>query len=170
MWRYVKFPKIVALLAFFLPWMTVSCSNQRLASGTGWQLVTGQLTIAPTLQDKAQHIDVNWLLVLAIVVILAGLAVACLSAVRARTTLATSVVALILIVGATYRYSDDAIGRAVEAKRDKDDLGLGSALAGTIHVDWHWGYWLTIVALAIAAFMSWFAWSERRANLPGNPR
>jgi hypothetical protein len=150
--------------------MTVSCSNQRLASGTGWQLVTGDLAISSTLDvAKTPHPGINWLLVAALVVLVAGLVVACLSMVRARTTIATSIGALILIVAGISRYSEEAITRAAEAHRKGGLFDIGSAFAGTIRVDWQWGFWVTLIALGLAAFASWAAWSERARTPPGNP-
>lgn len=37
--------KLLALLCFFLPWVTVSCAGQELASMSGYELATGSVTV-----------------------------------------------------------------------------------------------------------------------------
>ena len=44
MWKWIKIPKAIALLAFLLPWMTVSCQNQPLAKASGIGLAFGHVT------------------------------------------------------------------------------------------------------------------------------
>src|SRR6185295_4545625 len=38
-----RIAKIVALLAFFLPWILVSCSGNEIAHGSGWDMMVGHL-------------------------------------------------------------------------------------------------------------------------------
>ena len=166
MWRFVKFPKIVALLAFFLPWMTVSCSHQELASGTGWQLVTGHLTLSDTVGEQiGRHASLNVWLGIAVVAIIAGLVVACLRLPRPLFTLSTSLGALVLLLIGTYQYSDQAIARAA-ARQSVDRFGMDTGLLASLRVDWHWGYWLALAALAVATLLSWLALTGRTIDLP----
>ena len=85
MWKWVKVPKAVALLAFFLPWMTISCSGQPLATATGLGLAIGKVTpaagpMAGSTGPSGGEMSI-WL-VLAIVVIAAGLAATFLKPVK----------------------------------------------------------------------------------------
>lgn len=40
--QIARLGKLVALLGFFLPWVTVSCSNTEILQATGWQLMIGE--------------------------------------------------------------------------------------------------------------------------------
>ena len=75
MWRYVKIPKAIALLAFLLPWMTVSCSNNKIAEANGWELVIGRIRpVMPSLSDKPQTCrHLNYYLAAAVALIVVGL-------------------------------------------------------------------------------------------------
>jgi len=44
MWKWIRIPKGIALLAFLLPWMTVSCSDQKLVEASGFGLAFGRVT------------------------------------------------------------------------------------------------------------------------------
>ena len=41
-----RIAKVIALLLFVLPWVTVSCADQTLVSMTGVDLATGHITMA----------------------------------------------------------------------------------------------------------------------------
>lgn len=43
----VRIAKVIALLAFFLPWAAVSCSNVDLATASGIELIQGKMTMNP---------------------------------------------------------------------------------------------------------------------------
>jgi hypothetical protein len=43
-----RIAKVVALLLFVLPWVTVSCADQTLVSMTGVNLATGHISMAAT--------------------------------------------------------------------------------------------------------------------------
>ena len=75
-----RIAKVVALLLFLLPWVTVSCADQTLASMTGVDLATGNIHVAanpmggPGAASPAQHKG-DLLVIIGAVLILAGLAV-----------------------------------------------------------------------------------------------
>lgn len=100
MWRLVRIPKVIALLAFALPWMTVSCSSERVMSATGINLASGDFAVINPLTKavQTQSGDANLWLVLAIIAIAIGI-VASFRRARpgAAIVTATSAVALIAI-------------------------------------------------------------------------
>jgi hypothetical protein len=110
MWRWIKVPKAVALLAFLLPWMSVSCSNNKLVSATGFGLTTGEFTSELPGRVPAAG-EWNLYLVIAIVAIAAGLIVAFLrrGRVTAGLSLGTSAAALLFIWLGTSRYTKTAV-------------------------------------------------------------
>jgi disulfide bond formation protein DsbB len=193
MWRYVKIPKAIALLAFLLPWMTVSCSGTKLVSASGFGLAFGRFTSEIPQSDgqvPTDHHEMNVLLIAAIAVIVIGLA---LSLVRGRQALlgvlVSAVVGFGLILGGTWRYSKTAM---LEEMKKQGATGAGDnplsgnpfgghsnnpfggdpaqAAAAMIRIDWHFGYWLALGALVVAAVMAWLAYSGRESSFASGVR
>jgi hypothetical protein len=174
MFKWIKIPKAIALLAFLLPWMTVSCSGTAVVSATGFGLAFGKFTSemanAGTNPGDGKS---NILLILAIVVIAAGLIVSFLRVRQAAlVTLATSVAGIVLILAGTWRYSKSAMlaemKKAGEAKPDNPFAGgnlfgrdPAETAAAMIRIDWHFGYWLTLAALVVAGVTAWLAFTGR---------
>jgi hypothetical protein len=75
-----RIAKVVALLLFVLPWVTVSCADQTLVSMTGVDLATGHISMAanpmgaPSAAAPAEH-GGDLFVILGALLILAGLAV-----------------------------------------------------------------------------------------------
>jgi hypothetical protein len=73
-----RIAKVVALLLFVLPWVTVSCADQTLASMTGVDLATGHINMAanplggPSSAAPAQHSG-DLLVIIGALLIVAGL-------------------------------------------------------------------------------------------------
>lgn len=160
MWRWVKIPKGIALIAFFLPWVTVSCSNRQIASATGWNLMSGRLTVVNPLTGAAQtettHMSVA--LAIALIAIVLGLIVSFRGARPGATiVLGTSVVALLCIWLATREMTSDAIARRAAEKHGHID----AALAAILRIDWQIGYWLATIALVVAVLLALLVISGR---------
>jgi hypothetical protein len=172
MWRFVKIPKIIALLAFALPWMTVSCSGTKIAEATGAELVVGK--IRPLIADAnravaEQPTQTNWYLVAAIVLIVIGLIVSFLAKRYAAVVIGTSIAALIAVFAGTNTYTQKIAaagaranggGSSMSGNRDMDQMS--QMAASMIHVDWQIGYWITMLCLVAAAVLSFLALGDRR--------
>ncbi|WP_375396141.1 hypothetical protein [uncultured Sphingomonas sp.] len=149
MWRCVRISKAIALIAFLLPWLTVSCSGRPIVKASGWDLMTGRLAMTDPLSDR---IDVHagatdWWLVLAVVLIVVGLVIAFRRTPAPRTVLATSLGAVALVVQGTHGIDAPAVARLAS----REDARFDAAMAALIRIDWQYGYWLTLGALALAA-------------------
>lgn len=165
-WKFIKIPKAVALLAFALPWMTVSCSNQKVAEANGWQLVVGQLhKVGMLADDKASNaIHLNYLLAGAMAVIVIGLVLTFLPRAMPRTLMASAVAAFALIWAGTSQYTPQAL--AAEAKKNSTG-NLDEIAISAIQVDWQWGFWVALGALGVVLVMAWMAMNEARTGPPG---
>lgn len=164
MWKWVRIPKGIALLAFLLPWMTVSCSGQPLASASGFGLAIGSFSSsAPQgMAGGPSGGQISIWLIMAILVIALGLIVSLSKDKKhARIVVGTSAAAVVLIWIGTSRYSKSAI--LAEAARKGGDQSIDQAAAAMIRIDWHFGFWLAIVALLVAGIMAWLAHSGREA-------
>ncbi|QDZ07699.1 hypothetical protein FPZ24_09510 [Sphingomonas panacisoli] len=156
MWRYVKIPKAIALLAFLLPWMTVSCSNTKVAEANGWELVLGR--IRPVMQAASEapaHADkLNYYFVVAIGLIVIGLILSLMRKRMAAVVVATSLGALALIWAGAQQYTPQ---RLADAAKRGGEMNMDDVAASVIRVDWQIGYWVALGALAVAALLAFLA-------------
>ena len=159
MWRYVKIPKAIALLAFLLPWMTVSCSGTRVAEASGWELVLGR--VRPVIQSAAEATrerpaHLNYYLAGAVALIAVGLVLSLMRRRVAAAVVATSLGGIALIWAGTDQYSTQRIADAAARSGSASDMGAAAA-ASVIRVDWQVGYFVALIALIIAAALAFLA-------------
>jgi hypothetical protein len=188
MWKWIKIPKAIALLAFVLPWMTVSCSGTRLISATGFGLAFGSYTAEVPMERAAtasSNAAINLWLILALAAIIFGLIVSLRAPGKfnALVLAAASAAGIALIWLGTTRYSKDAL-LAEAGRRGGRATGLNDfansmdrTAAAMIQVDWHFGFYLALLALIAAGVMAWLTYSGRdaavaqsvRSAIPGSP-
>lgn len=169
MWKWIRIPKSVALLAFLLPWMTVSCSGQKLVEATGFGLTFGRVTAIGRAAEASDGAALNFWLILALLAIAGGLVLLFLKGREAaKFVLGTAVAAIILIIVGTWRYSKDAI--VAEAAKNGQDSGADQAALAMIQVHWEIGYWLALVSLVAAAAMASLVMSGKDADAEAKMR
>lgn len=164
MWKWIRIPKGIALLAFLLPWMTVSCSGQTLVEASGFGLAFGRVSaMGQAARQTGDGVSLNFWLILALLAIAGGLALLFLKGREAaKLVLGTSVAAVVLIFVGTWRYSKDAI--TAEAAKDGSNGNLDQAALAMIQVHWEIGYWLALLSLVAAAVMAWLVMSGKEAE------
>ena len=169
MWKWIRIPKGIALLAFLLPWMTVSCSNQKLVEASGFGLAFGRVTAMGQASQASDGATLNYWLILALLAIAGGLVLLFIKGREAaKLVLGTSVAALVLIFVGTYRYSKDAI--TAEAAKNGSNGNIDQAALSMIQVNWEIGYWLALFALIAAAVMAWLVMSGKEAEAEAKMR
>lgn len=168
MWRWVKACKGAALVTFFLPWMTVSCSSTELVRASGWDMAIGRPRLSPQLMQLAgdqvgrSGAHPSLWLIGALVAIVVGLALAFMRARNgAAAVIATSVFAGAMIVVGTFR-----LGREAFASATEHQSSLDRAMAAQIHIDWQIGYWLCLAALVGAAVLAGLSLRRRGGGTP----
>lgn len=168
MWKWIRIPKGIALVAFLLPWMTISCSEQKIAEATGFGLAFGNVTTMGRATSAGDGAAMNLWLVLALLAIAGGLFLLFTRGREAaKLVLGTSVAALVLIFLGTWRYSKDAI-MAEAAKNGGGDMDR--AAMAMIQVNWEIGYWLALFALIAAAAMAWIVMSGKEVEAEAKMR
>jgi hypothetical protein len=167
--------KLVALLAFALPWILVSCSGNEIAHGNGLELMTGHLQPSQQIadlqtqsgaSDQAQRglgkAGPEYILIAAFACIALGLVLSFVLKARgaAMTMLATSVLAIALCFGA-FAHITYAMNQAFEHQERKGEGGenalrraLGEQMQSSLRVEKQEGFWVTIIALVAAAILS----------------
>lgn len=169
MWKWIRIPKGIALLAFLLPWMTVSCSDQKIAEASGFGLAFGRISAMGQAASAGDGASMNVWLILALLAIAGGLFLLFTKGREAaKLVLGTSVAALVLIFVGTYRYSKDAI--MAEAAKNGSDGSMDQAALAMIQVNWHFGYWLALLSLIAAAVMAWLVMSGKEAEAEAKMR
>lgn len=169
MWKWIRIPKGIALVAFLLPWMTISCSEQKIAEATGFGLAFGNVTTMGRAASAGDGASMNLLLILALLAIAGGLFLLFTRGREAaKLVLGTSVSALLLIFLGTWRYSKDAI--MAEAAKNGGGGDMDRAAMAMIQVNWEIGYWLALFALIAAAAMAWIVMSGKEAEAEAKMR
>jgi hypothetical protein len=180
--QIARIGKVVALLGFLLPWVTVSCSNTEILTATGWQLMTGDPQPAGPLagmaeQNRTEDVDPSYVIIAAFGVILIGLV--CSAFTRAQTAAITMLVTSVLGIGVSYygvenmrselrreisegqreqsaEFSDNAIFSADQQNE------LSQAVTSSITVKEEEGYVVTHSGLLLTAIFSLLTLFRRR--------
>lgn len=152
MLAWIRIPKGIALLAFFMPWLTVSCSGQPLAKASGIGLAFGKLDIATQIAGQMEKAPpINPLLMVAMLLIIAGLVVLFRKPAKSGLlVVATSVLALAFTGLGMTRYSVGNMHTAIDPDHIDPLARAGSTM---LHVQYEIGFWTCILALAISAAM-----------------
>jgi hypothetical protein len=135
---------VLALICFFLPFVTFSCQGQKVASFSGLQLATGTTIQQPQMfgPPKSQKVGAEPLAVLALLSVLAGVGASFLRGKKgAGSSAGLALLAVILLA-------------ALKSKLDGDALRQG---AGAVQVNYEAGYYLTLILLLAAIGASVYA-------------
>lgn len=187
--QIARIGKIVALLGFFLPWVTVSCSNTEILQATGWQLMTGDPQPAGPLEgmadqrQQAEDSEPAVIIIAAFAVILIGLGTSLVT--RAQTAAISMLVCAVLGIGISYygvqNMRSELRREITETQSEQGALGdtgifsadqqreMSSAVADSIDVEEQEGYIVTHGGLVIAALFSLLTLFRRRQPVAGEP-
>jgi hypothetical protein len=188
--QIARIGKIVALLGFFLPWVTVSCSNTEILQATGWQLMTGDPQPAGPLEgmneqrQQAEDSEPAVIIIAAFAVILIGLGTSLVT--RAQTAAISMFVCAVLGIGISYygvQNMRSELRREITETQSEEQGALGdtgifsadqqremsSAVADSIDVEEQEGYVVTHSGLVLAALFSLLTLFRRRQPVAGEP-
>jgi hypothetical protein len=161
-----RIAKVVALLLFVLPWVTVSCADQTLVSMTGVDLATGHITMGANPMGgastavPAQHSG-DLFVILGAVLILAGLAVTFVLK-GSRGTMAAGACAALAAASLAYTVLVKIPGTArADATSGAGGGGAGGPspeqIAEMIKVNIQIGFYLCLAALIAAIVFDFLA-------------
>lgn len=165
--------KLIALLLFFLPWVTVSCAGQELASMSGYDLATGHVTVTNPMTGQRETPpgagEGEAAVIVAAAVILIALAgtfvlARSLGALvgAAGAALSAALICYTVLVRFPGRLHDSPVGAG--AGGDAANAGMNAQqMAELIQVNNAPGFWLTVVALIAAIVLNLMA---RRSATP----
>jgi len=159
--RFGRIARTVALLAFLLPWVTVSCAGQTIASVSGVRLATGVVTIRNPMSGAIEtHAGTaNWAVLLAALAIVLGLLASFVPSRRmaALLGLALSASATLLAIYAVMIDIPQQLVAGLRDRPDGSDLGssFNNSVEHAISVDSGVGFWIALLALAFACMLDW---------------
>ena len=133
---------VASLACFLLPFATISCGSQRIATASGFQLVTGASVTEPQAREgvaKKQFIEAEPAAIVALAFVVFGLALS-LMHVRPLLPAACAVISVISLFVLRARLEDQVAARG----------------AGALQLDFEIGFPLTLVTLTAA--VAWNAY------------
>jgi len=162
--------KLVALLGFFLPWVTVSCSGTEILQATGWQLMTGDLepsgAFAGAAQEQTDDAEPAAGVIVAFAVVVIGVIAGWLT--KGRTAAIVIAACALLGIGLSYfslqNMRSEMVSELNDAQTDQqfeeNDLfsadqqrDMARAAASAIQIEEQEGYWLTLGALGASMLL-----------------
>lgn len=188
--QIARIGKLIALLGFFLPWVTVSCSNTEILQATGWQLMTGDPQPAGPLEgmadqrQRAEESEPAVIIIAAFAVILIGLGTSLMT--RAQTAAISMLVCAVLGIGISYygvqnmrselrreitETQSEQQGAVADNPFFSEDQQreMSAAVADSIDVEEQEGYIVTQGGLVFAALFSLLTLFRRRQPVAGEP-
>jgi hypothetical protein len=179
MLNIIRIAKVVALLAFVLPWVAVSCRDVDLATASGIDLIQGTMTQNPqaaqqlsarfgqtealSVEDlpgeEAASLDINLFALGAAIVIIVGLALTFIGGAKAaaRNALVSSLLGAALAFGATWQFREAVKAESMQGQSPGaagspfDDMSaMGGDILDSMLQD-RFGYWILLAALLTAA-------------------
>jgi len=162
--------KLVALLLFLLPWVTVSCADQTLVSMSGLDIATGTVTAHNPMTGEAarppESGEMDLPVLIAALLIAAALVVSFVLK-RAQAALASmaalAVAAVLIVYTVLVRLPAKAREGVTEGAQGAQGIDQAQ-IAQMIRVETQIGFWLTLAAIVAAIVVTWMA---RREAPPG---
>ncbi|MGE0532684.1 MAG: hypothetical protein AB7G40_18290 [Hyphomonadaceae bacterium] len=187
--QIARLGKLVALLGFFLPWVTVSCSGTEILSATGWQLMTGDPQPAGPLEgmadqrQQAEDSEPAIIIIAAFAVVLIGLGTSLMT--RTQTAAISMLVCAVLGIGISYygveNMRSELRREITESQGEQQSVAdapffsadqqreLSSAVASSIKVEEQEGYIVTHGGLVLAVIFSLLTLFRRRTGAEAQP-
>lgn len=149
-----RIAKIVALLAFFMPWAVVSCSGQEVLSMTGVDLVSGHVEA----QGQTQNIGLNFFIIIGVIAIVLGLLTSFADNEESEKKGAASRTAVLALVAAGFIFGGmlwfkDSLRREAREARNSNsyERQMGGSVAAMLKIEEQAGYYVTLLSLVGAA-------------------
>ncbi len=156
--------KLAALLLFLLPWVTVSCAGQPLATISGLDLATGSVTLHNPMTGATEQPrgggETDLPVLFAALLIAASLAASFLLA-RSKAALAGMAGCALAAALIAYTVFVRLPVRLRESQPDDMKARLGDTpIDEIVRTEVSTGLWLTLAALAAAVVLNWLARSR----------
>lgn len=153
--------KGVALLLFLLPWVTISCQGQELASFSGFNLATGSVSVPHPMTGAAEappgggERDIP-VIAAALLILLSLAATFVLKRGQAALLAAGGAAVSALLISYTVLVKVPAKMR--ESAAAEGGVGMDQQeIANMISVNVEIGFWLTLAALIAAVALNWLS-------------
>lgn len=175
-----RIAKGLALIFFFLPWVTISCAGTKLASISGMNLATGNIGMKNPMSGQMEAMKegggVNPYALAALIIIVALLVLSFVWKNRAALMVGlvgSLVAAGSLLFGIAYKTVGEARAKmnaelgdmgGPPAGMDAQSAEMGRQMAQSLSMNLEFGFWLTVISLIAAAVFYWMM-STGKSNL-----
>ncbi len=147
--------KLVALIGFVLPWVTVSCSGNVILEATGLQLMTGDPQPAGMLEgaDRSDLDDIDPAIgvILACVAAAAGLLLSFV--LKAKHAAAAILAGAVLTVGLSY-YSIESLHAELTRQSNEQNDEFARAAASAIRIEEQEGFWVSVGGAGVGGVLA----------------
>lgn len=181
----IRVAKVIALFAFFLPWVAISCQGQEMATMSGIDLARGHLEA----QGRAQEFHIQWPILLALLVTAAGLALTFVPSdsplarfagrddrakgrnamIAAGASLVLAFAGMMLLKSSPEREYREQQRRAESGDYSSYENQMSAAALSVIRIEERGGYYLALLSLIGAAGLGYMTMTGRSLPIPGLP-
>jgi len=142
----------IVIICFFLPFVDVSCGNQKIATITGIQFVTGaEIGESELLEGKrAQKVESEPIVIAVLICTIAGLLLSFIRNGRSSILPAISALAALILL------------LIFKAKLDNEVLKQGE---GVLRLEYRNGFWGSLLSLILAAVLNGFMFLQGRNSV-----
>ena len=137
--------KVVALLGFLLPWVTVSCSGNVILEATGLQLMTGDPQPAGMLEgaDRSQMDDPEPAIGVILACAAAALGLGLSFVLKGKQAAGAILAGAVLAIGLSY-YSLESLHAEMTREASEQEDDMARAVANAIRIEKQEGFWVTV--------------------------
>ena len=171
---FARIAKAVALLCFFLPWVTVSCAGRPFVSASGMRLAIGRVAthnpMSGAMETHPGSVQIAVILALLLLALALILSFSVSRRTAAKAGIAGSAAAAALIAWEVLVHVPQRFEQGLrESPPQPGGFGqtFDSSMNGLIRVEPLAGFWLTLAVLATAVAINWMI--LQRASESGGP-
>jgi len=147
--------KLVALLGFLLPWVTVSCSGNVILEATGLQLMTGDPQPAGMLEgaDRSQMDDPEPAIGVILACAAAALGLGLSFVLKGKQAAGAILAGAVLTIGLSY-YSLESLRTELTREASEQEDDMARAVASAIRIEKQEGFWVTVGGAGVGGVLA----------------
>jgi len=153
--QIARLGKLVALLGFFLPWVTVSCSGNVILEATGLQLMTGDPQPAGMLEgaDRSQMDDPEPAIGVILACLAAALGLGLSFVLKGKQAAGAILAGAVLTIGFSY-YSLESLRTEMTREASEQEDDMARAVANAIRIEKQEGFWVTVGGAGVGGVLA----------------
>jgi hypothetical protein len=153
--QIARLGKLIALLGFLLPWVTVSCSGNVILEATGLQLMTGDPQPAGMLEgaDRSQMDDPEPAIGVILACVAAALGLGLSFVLKGKQAAGAILAGAVLTIGLSY-YSLESLRTEMTREASEQEDDMARAVANAIRIEKQEGFWVTVGGAGVGGVLA----------------